>query len=266
MASAARRPVSSACPMPSPVIGSVAAAASPTKSVRRRRQDHVVHAGWDRPRPVGRLGLRVGAEHGRDVGARQQLGPQLLHLLDAGDLAAVALDPEADVGAAAGERERPGVAGRRSASNHTNSSFAARGPTCGEVLAEGVPLAQVAGRRRAQVLAQRRPHAVGADRVAGGDAADAVHVEHHSVGLLLGTRAGVAVVDLHARAAGDVEQRGVELRPPQRPPRTRRCRGAAGTWPGGRTASAPPRPRRVARRAPTWGRGRAPRASAGRRR
>ena len=66
-ASAARTPVSSAWPMPSPVIGSVAAAASPTKSVRRGGRARCRRPGPGSARPGGATRARVGAEHVGDV-------------------------------------------------------------------------------------------------------------------------------------------------------------------------------------------------------
>ena len=62
--------------MPSPVIGSVTAAASPTNSDPPGGERDVVDAGGDRPGPVRCLGLGVGAEHVGDARAGQQLGPE----------------------------------------------------------------------------------------------------------------------------------------------------------------------------------------------
>ena len=77
----------------------MAAAASPTKSVRvvvnvmSSTRAGMGQARW------GDSGRGVGTEHRGDVGSGQQVRPQRLHVLHAADLAAVALDAEADVGA-----------------------------------------------------------------------------------------------------------------------------------------------------------------------
>ena len=76
MASAAQVPVARAWPMPSPVMGSVAAAASPTNRTRPSTSTTVVERGRDGPGPVRRLGLGVGTEQRADVGSGQQLGPE----------------------------------------------------------------------------------------------------------------------------------------------------------------------------------------------
>ena len=110
IASAASRPVSSAWPMPSPVITSVAAAASPTNSTGPCDERRRVDAGRDRPRQVSVDGRRARAEGRGDVRPLEERRPRLLHVLRTPSRAA--LDAEADVGAAVRERERPGVAGQ----------------------------------------------------------------------------------------------------------------------------------------------------------
>ena len=144
--SAARMPVTSAWPMPSPVITSHAAAASPTNSVRVGGGHHGVDPGGDGPGPVRLVGdARPGrAPPGCAVGPA---GP-----------ARAASCPGWSSGRRAGCRSRcwPGrraagttrsSPGTRSASNETYRSLAASGPTSDDVLAERVPLAAVAARR-----------------------------------------------------------------------------------------------------------------------
>ena len=110
IASAARRPVSSAWPMPSPVITSVAIAASPVSSTRpdvsgaASMRAGIGHAVW-RPSPAAR-----GPSAARMCGRSSRPAHMRLHVLDAPG--AVAQHAEADVGPAARQRERPRVAGQ----------------------------------------------------------------------------------------------------------------------------------------------------------
>ncbi len=75
------------------------------------RQRCVVDAGGDRPRRVSILDLESVAERVDDVRPGQQVDPQLLHVLHS--TRAVAQHAEADVHTAAGQRERPRVAGHQ---------------------------------------------------------------------------------------------------------------------------------------------------------
>ena len=85
---------------------------------------------------------------------------------------AVALHAEADVGLAAGQRERPRVAGEE-VGLEPHPQPVGRGPGHAvEVLPERVPLTEVAGRRQPERLAHGRPHAVGGDDVAAGHRAE----------------------------------------------------------------------------------------------
>src|SRR5207237_4074041 len=68
----------------------------------------------------------------------------------------------------------------------------------GEVLTEGVPLAEVPGVGGAESLAKGRPHAVGADGIGGTDGTDPVDVEHDATVVQAGPHQGVAVMDLGA--------------------------------------------------------------------
>ena len=123
---------------------------------------------------------------------------------------------------------RAGCRARRARAAHGGPT----GPTSGDVLAEGVPIAPVARLGDAQVLAQRRPGAVGADGVVRLDAAPggAGDVEHHPV--RRGWRAPVSAAPSTrwrrpSRARRD--QRGVEVAPAgHRGERAARC-GAAGS-------------------------------------
>src|SRR3546814_17013054 len=85
------------------------------------------------------------------------------------DLATVALDAEADVRPAAGQREGPGVARQQVGLEPDEQLCGGAGADVCEVLPEGVPLAEVAGGAHAEVLAHRRPHPVGGDGVARGE-------------------------------------------------------------------------------------------------
>ena len=85
--------------------------------------------------------------------AGQQLGPQLFHL-PYGHLGAP-LDAEADVGPATGQGERPGVAGKDVRFEPHPQVDGGRSHVR-EVLAEGVPLAQIAGVMGAEFVMQSR--------------------------------------------------------------------------------------------------------------
>ena len=112
IASAARRPVSSAWPMPSPVITSVAAAASPTNSTsaavsarpRRCGPGSARRCADPRVRTRRRAPRRLWARCSR---SRHSVG----HVADRA--LAVAEHAEPDVDPIAGQRERPGVAGQQ---------------------------------------------------------------------------------------------------------------------------------------------------------
>ena len=231
--------MSSAWPMPSPVIGSVAAAASPTNRVRARCSARCRRRGpgWATPgaaTPASASGPRTA----RMCGRARRSGHSVLHVLDrAADLAAVALDAEADVGprrrAAGTTRRSPGS---RSGSNHTKRSRAARGPDVGEVLPEGVPLAEVARGGHAEVLAHRRPHAVGGDRrtrASTGPMPSTSRTTRSSRSSAPVT--AWPVVHLARRRPG--RRRGARRRARPAGRRRRRCRrrGAAGRWPRGPT-------------------------------
>ncbi len=262
-ASAASTPVSRACPMPSPVSVSVAAAASPTNRARPRPSRARSMPGGDGPGLVGRLGPGVRAEHRPHVGPGQELWPQGLHVL--GAPAAAPEDAEADVGPAVGERERPGVAGQEIGLEPHPQAPAGRAGRLVEVLAEGVPLAQVSGRGQPEELAEGRPHPVGADHVGRFERPQPLDVEADVVGRAGRREQPVAVVHLHAGRPGQVDQRRVEVHARHDGGEAALARGGAGTPRPGPTVSAPRRRRRPARREGSSGRGRAARAGGARR-
>jgi hypothetical protein len=149
------------------------------------------------------------AEELGDTGPGEQVGPQVLHV--AGPVVATALDAEPDVGAAAGEGERPEVAGQQVGLERHEELGRSLRRDVRDVLAEGVPLAEVAGPGDVEQLAERRVHAVGADDPPGPDPAQLVHGDHGRVRSFLGVDDSVAFYDLGAGRTGDLDQRGVEL-------------------------------------------------------
>jgi hypothetical protein len=179
-----------------------------------RVQARGVDAGRDGPGLVRRLRPRALAEDGAHVRPGEQRGPESLHVLHPRHVAA-ALDAEADVGATVRQGEGPRVAGQQVRFEPHEQVRRGRRADAGEVLPERVPLPEVPGLGGAEGLAQRRPHAVGADRVPRVDRADAGHVEPHAHVVL--DRAGerVPVEHLHASGAREVEQRAVEIDAPR---------------------------------------------------
>ena len=168
--SAASRPLSSAWPMPSPVITSVTVAASPTNSVRPTRERHLIDASRDRPRGVPVLQLEAGAECVDDVRALEQVVP------DRPSCVWIRRSPSRStpkpmLTRPSGQRERPRVAGREVRLEPDVELLAAGPVTLLGVLTEAVPFAEVAGLAGAERLAHRAPHAVGRHDVAGGDRA-----------------------------------------------------------------------------------------------
>ena len=164
IASAASRPVNRAWPMPSPVITSVAIAASPVSRTRpsangaRSMRAGIGHARW-RSSSVA-WGPRASA----DVWAFEQSAPLRLHVLD--PPGAVAQHAEADVDTPLGEGERPRVAGQEVGFEPHVQVVGCRAGDVAGVGPEGVPLAEVTRFGDADRLAHRAPHAVGGDDVA----------------------------------------------------------------------------------------------------
>ena len=104
-----------------------------------------------------------------------------------------------------------GSPGRRSGSKDTRSARAGLGTDRREVLAEGVGLAEVAGAGRAELLAHRRPHAVGGHDVAGLDRGAVLEGQPDVVRARLGRGHTVPVVHLDPGLPGHVDERGVEV-------------------------------------------------------
>ena len=139
-----------------------------TACVRRSSGD-LVDAGRDRPRGVAILELEAGRRAPRRCGVGWSRSSQMrLHRLD--PAFAVAEHTEADVDATVGQRERPGVAGREVGLEPHVQLLGGRAGDVPGVLAEAVPLTEVARLAGAERLADRAPHAVGGDDVSRGDA------------------------------------------------------------------------------------------------
>ena len=170
--------------------------------------------GRNGPGPVGGLGLGVGPQHPAQVGAGQQIRPDPAHVAD--PEAAVPADAEADVGPAAGQRERPGVGGQQVGFKPHEHLLGRLGSHVAEVLAEGVPLAPIARRVAAERLAEGRPHAVGADGPAGGDRAQALDVGRDRPAAVGHGSAGqpAAVGHPGPRGPGQLHKGGVEIGAP----------------------------------------------------
>ncbi len=182
IASAASRPVSSAWPMPSPVITSLAIAASPVSSTR--------------PPASGARSMRAGIGHALCRSSSVASGPRARRTWGRSRRSAhccfmswirrvaVAQHAEAEVDAAAGQRERPRVPGQEVGLEPDVEVVARRSGDAAAVLPEGVPLAEVAGRGEAGGLADRAPHPVGGDDVAGADRTSAGDADDDVVGAL----------------------------------------------------------------------------------
>src|SRR5262249_22244205 len=101
-----------------------------------------VDARRDRPRRMTALEDGGGTEGGAEVRAVEQAGPEVLHVLDPPP--AVAQHAEADVGPPAGQRERPRVPREEVGVEPHEEVATGRAVDAPGVLAEGVPLAEVA--------------------------------------------------------------------------------------------------------------------------
>ena len=171
----------------------------------------------DGPGFVEGFGNGIGAEKGTDMGPGQEFGPLDLHLF--GFEARLAEDSEPDIGAPVAERERPEIAGQDPRLEEHPKLRRGLVADAGEVGPQAVPLAEVGvvGLWFGEAcLAQRRPHPVGPDRVAGGDRPEAVRSDRDGGGPLVDRDRAterVPVVHLHTGGAGDVEKGGVEVDP-----------------------------------------------------
>ena len=173
-------------------------------------QRRPVDAGRDRPGRVPTLERHLRAERVGDVRPRPQVVPQRAQVGTAA--AAVAQHAVAEVHPAVGQREAPRVAGQQIGLEPHVQVLGCRPGHVAGVLAERVPLAEVAGLGVAEQLAHRRPHPVGGDEVAGGDGADAVDLGEHEVVSLAHAGDGVTVAHLRAGRDG----RGRRARRPAR--------------------------------------------------
>ena len=128
--------------------------------------------------------------------------------------AAVAQHPEADVGPPVGQRERPGVAGKQVVVEPHDQLVGGGAGDAADVLAEGVPLAEVAGGAEAERLARRAPHPVGGDDVAGGRGRRGPRRRPMAVPSVDRRRLdGVAEAHVGAGGDGEIDEGGVELQP-----------------------------------------------------
>ena len=225
-----------------------------------------VDAGRDRPGLVGRLGPGVGAEHRPRRGAGRA-APATAASCPAATCRRRREDAEARRWRgrrAAGTTRRSRAAGR---ARTTRTAARPAGPVdVGEVLAERVPLAEVARLAEPELLAQRRPHAVGGDDVARRRRCRA-------------RRRRATIVVGRARTPRAARGRRAPSRRPSGPRRRARRRarraarrprrgpgpGAAGTSTTRPTGAHPGGVDVAARRARSPGRDRAPRARAARR-
>ena len=226
-------PVSRAWPMPSPVIGSVAAAASPTNSARPARERHARRRGPGSARPDGgRLGAGRRARAPRRCAAGRAARATARFMSWVASLPPRWM-PKPDVGPAVGQRERPGVAGQQVGLEPHPQVVAAAGPTSVKYCRKACHSPEVARLRATPSSLRTGDHMPSArDDVPGVDLALDVAVpgsHDHPIGAALGAvdrvrpRAPSPRRDGPGRAA---RRRG---RSAGRPRRTRRARGAAGS-------------------------------------
>ena len=162
------------------------------------------------PGLVGSRRSGAGAQRLTHVGPRQQLRPQVLHVLDAP--AGAPQDAEPHVGPPVRQRERPRVAGQQVGLEPDPQAFGRVAGDTVEVLPERVPLTEVTRLPAPERLAHGRPHPVGRHHVARRDRAEGVDVDQEPViALFDDVGEAVPVVHLDAGVPGDVHQRGVEL-------------------------------------------------------
>ncbi len=144
----------------------------------RSRQGDPSDSRRDGPGLVGLLRSGIGTEDVADVGAREEIGPQRLHVPHR--VMAAPLYAEADVGPAVGEGERPRVPRQEVLLEPDDEFVAGAGTDVLEVLTEGMPFAPIALDGQAERLSHGRPHAVRGDEVLGLDRAEAVEFDGDS--------------------------------------------------------------------------------------
>ena len=144
------------------------------------------------------------------MGTVEHTRPEIANLLAAA--AAVAQHPEADVGASVGQRERPGITGQQVGVEPHDQIIGSWPTDAADVLADGMPLAEVAVATDAQGLPCRTPHPVGGHDMAGSDVAQPFDAEH---GIPVGGDGcgldPVSEAHVDAGGYGELDERGVEL-------------------------------------------------------
>ena len=126
-------------------------------------QRRPVDPGGNRPGGVSILQLETGTESFHDVRSLQQVDPLLLHI--ANPPSAIALHAEADIGPTSGEGEAPHVTGQQVGLEPNDESLGRRPRDVAGILAERVPLAEVAGLANSQGLAGGGPHSIGGNDI-----------------------------------------------------------------------------------------------------
>ena len=142
----------------------------------------------------------------------QQVDPLLLHV--ANPPSTVALHAEADVGPTSGKREAPHVPGQQVGLEPHDQSLGRRPRDVAGVLAERVPLAEVAGLANSEGLAGGGPHPIGGDDI---PRRRCVPTPSTSISTDSGpgrmSAERVALVNRRTRIDRQVDERGVELAP-----------------------------------------------------
>ena len=197
--------------MPSPVITSVAAAESPANSTgpwastARSTRAGIGQASW---RPSG---VAPGPRAAAMCGRASSPAASVLGVLAAAS--AIAEHAEPDVGATVGQRERPGVAGEEVLVEPDDQLVGGDAGDAVDVLAEGMPLAEIAGGAEGERLARRAPHPVGGDDMTGDEVAEALDTDRGGLTVDSSRLDGVAEVNVGAGGDGEIDEGGVELQP-----------------------------------------------------
>jgi hypothetical protein len=111
------------------------------------------------------------------------------------------------------QREAPRVARKQIGLEPDVQPLGSRPGDVPGVLAEGVPLAEVAGLGEAEHLPGRRPHPVGSDDERCADRLTTHDVDHHTVRVEVERSHRMALHDLHTCSRGEVDERCIELDP-----------------------------------------------------